>query len=56
MLTVIGVLMALAGIAGFLLNVMGIIKKPGMVGNPTVWAVVAVIGIVLFFLTRRPSD
>jgi hypothetical protein len=56
MMTVIGVLMALAGGVGFVLTFMGIVKRADIAGNPTVWAVVCVIGIVLFFLTRRPSD
>ncbi len=52
----LGALMAVAGIAGFALNYMGIIKKTGLVGNPMAWAILGIIGIVIFLLTSRPSD
>ncbi|MBN2310813.1 MAG: hypothetical protein JXR94_17700 [Candidatus Hydrogenedentes bacterium] len=55
-MTIIGVLLALAGIVGFALNYLGIVRVTGALGSPATWAVVGVVGVVVFFISRRPSD
>lgn len=52
----LGVLIAVVGVVGFILNFTGVLKLTGPLGNPATFAIAAVVGVVLFFLTRRPSD
>jgi hypothetical protein len=55
-MTALGVIMALVGIAGALVNIVGIVKMTGWVGDPTVWGAIAAAGILLAIFTRRPRD
>lgn len=52
----IGVLLALAGVVGFLLTTTGILPLTGTFANPVIYAGAAVVGVILFFVFRRPSD
>lgn len=55
-MTLIGIILALIGIVGFILNYTGITKLEGVLGDLRVWGALAVVGAVTAILTRRPSD
>jgi len=55
-MTLVGILLAIAGVLGVVGVYIGVIQSTGMLGDPRVWGGVAAAGIVLAFLTRRPRD
>ena len=55
-MTLLGILVAIVGIAGFVANFMGLVRPTGLMGNLTFWGGVAIAGAVLAMLTRRPRD
>ena len=55
-MTLLGVFIAIIGIAGFLVNFIGVVKWTGLMGSFTVWGGIAIAGVVLAILTRRPGD
>ena len=55
-MTILGILLALIGGAGALGIFLGIIRSDPPVGDIRIWGAVAVVGVVLAILTRRPRD
>ena len=55
-MTILGILLALVGGVGALGIFTGIIKADPPVGDVRIWCAVAVVGIVIAVLTRRPRD
>ncbi|HOE65520.1 MAG TPA: hypothetical protein PLO62_03250 [Candidatus Hydrogenedentes bacterium] len=57
----LGMIMMIVGVVAFLITATGFyatIPALAFIGKvpPVVWAIVAVVGIVLWYFTRRPSD
>jgi hypothetical protein len=55
-MTIIGILLTLAGLGGFIVSFAGIWVFPGVLANPWVWAAIGAAGAILTILTRRPGD
>ncbi len=55
-MTLIGIIMAIVGLAGLLVNVSGIYVMTGMAGDLRIWGGVAIVGAVIAMLTRRARD
>ncbi|MCP4639270.1 MAG: hypothetical protein GY851_02485 [bacterium] len=52
----IGLWMAIAGVVGGILAFVGVLQLSGMFTELHTWFVITIIGIVLYFMTRRPND
>jgi len=55
-MTLIGIILAIVGVLGFLANLSGIYVMTGLAGDLRLWGGVAVIGVILAILTRRARD
>ncbi|MBX7255779.1 MAG: hypothetical protein K1Y02_05420 [Candidatus Hydrogenedentes bacterium] len=55
-MTLLGILLAIAGVLGVVGVFMGIIQSTGLIGDPRLWGGVAAAGIILAIFTRRPRD
>ncbi len=55
-MTLIGILLAVVGIAGAALMFFNIVPWTGLFGDIRIWVGIAVVGGVIAMLTRRPSD
>ena len=55
-MTILGIILAVFGLGGLALKFTGVYELPGIVGDAKVLAGVAVVGVVLYILTRRPAD
>ena len=55
-MTLIGVIMVVAGLAGAAANHFGILQLGGALGDMKLWLGIAVAGGVVALLTRRASD
>jgi len=57
----IGMILMLVGVLGFLATATGLNATVPLLASlskipPVAWAVAAVVGLVLWYFTRRPSD
>ncbi|HOJ32425.1 MAG TPA: hypothetical protein PKY35_00205 [Candidatus Hydrogenedentes bacterium] len=55
-MTFLGIILTLIGILGALIVFGGFYRFPSPMNNLQSWIIVAVVGVVLYILTRRPMD
>lgn len=55
-MTLIGIILAVVGVLGFLANITGIYIMTGMAGDLRLWGGIAAVGAILAILTRRARD
>jgi hypothetical protein len=55
-MTLIGILLAVAGALGLLANVTGIYLMTGMAGDLRIWGGITIVGVATAMLTRRARD
>ena len=55
-MTLIGILLAVVGAVGLLLNLTGIYLMTGMAGDLRIWGGITIVGVVTALLTRRARD
>ena len=53
---VVGFILMIVGGLGAVATFAGIVQSSGPVGNPTIWGAVAAVGVVVYFLFRRPAN
>lgn len=55
-MTLLGILLAIAGLLGVVGVYLGFIQSTGVIGDPRVWGGIAAAGAILAILTRRARD
>jgi uncharacterized membrane protein YdbT with pleckstrin-like domain len=55
-MTRIGIILAIVGALGFFVNFTGVYIMSRTAGDVRIWGGVAILGVVVAMLTRRPRD
>jgi len=52
----VGIILAIVGLAGLLLNYTGAYPMSGVLGDLKLWGGVTLLGVIVWVFTRRPRD